>query len=162
MYEWLIFLHVVGALGFLMVYGATISVLFRLKVERETARIEALLSLREMANRWMSLPLLVLVGSGVIMGFTGNWWGRGWIWVSLGILVGAGIALSLLSRPYTRRIWDAIDPVGHPLRQGMGNHPPAAPDELEAILNSSRPRLLTAIGAIGLAVILWLMMYKPF
>lgn len=162
MYEWLVFLHVVGALGFLMIYGSTISVMFCLRVERDPARIEALLGLGELANRWMGVPLLLLVGSGVILGFMGNWWQRGWIWLSLGILVGAGILLTVITRPYARRIWDGVDPLGHPIRPGMGNHPPATPDELGAMLRSGRPWLLTAIGAGGLAAILWLMMFKPF
>ena len=40
--------------------------------------------------------------------------------------------------------------------------PVAGPEELEALLNSGRPMLVAAIGIGGLAILLWLMMFKPF
>lgn len=38
----------------------------------------------------------------------------------------------------------------------------ASTEQLEALLSSSRPILLVAIGIGGLATILWLMIFKPF
>jgi len=45
-----------------------------------------------------------------------------------------------------------------------GEPPPAqvGPDELAALLDTRRPEALAAVGFIGLVLILWLMVLKPF
>jgi hypothetical protein len=40
--------------------------------------------------------------------------------------------------------------------------PPVSAPELDGLLASSRPLLLAWMGVVGLAVILWLMVLKPF
>jgi hypothetical protein len=162
MYRWLVFLHVLSAFAFFLVHGATAGAMFRLKTERDPDRIRAVLGLRDLAERWMGLPLLVLLGSGIALGFYGRWWGRGWIWTSLGILVLVGLLMSIIGRMYHMRVWEGLDPQGHPMRKGAGDRPPASPEQLAAILASGRPWLLTGIGMAGMAVILWLMLFKPF
>jgi hypothetical protein len=41
-----------------------------------------------------------------------------------------------------------------------GSYPMPA-DELEALLRGPRARIIAAIGIAGLAILLWLMVYKP-
>ncbi len=48
---------------------------------------------------------------------------------------------------------------------GMKPHPPMQPvgaAEMDALLAAGRPMLITMIGFGGIAVIAWLMMFKPF
>jgi hypothetical protein len=50
---------------------------------------------------------------------------------------------------------------------GMGQSadrfkPPATEADLEALATSSRPWVLATVGGIGLVVIIWLMLAKPF
>src|SRR6478609_7482514 len=45
MYRWLVFLHVLAVFGFLLAHGTAIAVAFRLRREREVARIRVLLDL---------------------------------------------------------------------------------------------------------------------
>jgi hypothetical protein len=45
MYNWLVFLHVVSALGFMMAHGVSVSVAFALRRERHSERVRALLEL---------------------------------------------------------------------------------------------------------------------
>jgi hypothetical protein len=40
--------------------------------------------------------------------------------------------------------------------------PPATPADLDALATSNRPIILAAVGGIGLIVIVWLMVAKPF
>ena len=40
--------------------------------------------------------------------------------------------------------------------------PPASAEKIAALLGSSRPFLVAVIGSAGIAIILWLMMFKPF
>ena len=93
--------------------------------------------------------LLVLV-SGVVAGFMGHWWSRGWMWVSVGMLVAVSVAMGVLGTPYYERIRRAV---GLPTSWTQGKEPPpseeASPAELDALLTSRRPELLTAIGVGG-------------
>jgi hypothetical protein len=44
--------------------------------------------------------LLVVIVTGVWMAFAGHWWGRGWIWTSLGVLVILLSAMGFIARRY--------------------------------------------------------------
>src|SRR5262245_57450028 len=93
MYPWLVFLHVLGAFAFIMTHGVSVSAVFRLRHESSRERIAALLDLSSMYLNAMYGSLMLLVIAGVIAGFVGNWWGQGWIWTALAILVGVTIAM---------------------------------------------------------------------
>jgi hypothetical protein len=38
---------------------------------------------------------------------------------------------------------------------------PTSPEELEALLHGPQARLISIVGIAGLAILLWLMVYKP-
>jgi hypothetical protein len=110
----------------------------------------------------MYFSLLVLLVSGITSGFLGRWWGQGWIWVSLGLLIAIVAAMSAIG---SRTYGAARKASGLPyFEKGKQNPPiePASAEEIDAILTAGKPVLLTVIGAGGLAVIAWLMMFKPF
>ena len=162
MYPWMVYLHLLGLLGFVLAHGASAAAAFALRRERSLERVQALLTLSTGTYGVMYLSLLVLLVSGIIAGFMGNWWGWGWIWVSLGLLVAMVIAMAVLgSATYgaARKTADL------PYMQGNKQQPPlppASPAELDAALSRANPMLLTVIGYGGLAVITWLMLFKPF
>ena len=55
--------------------------------------------------------------------------------------------------------------IGQKLPRDKSDAPPPAPllpDQLEALLMASTPWILVAVGGIGFAAILLLMMFKPF
>ena len=59
----------------------------------------------------------------------------------------------------------ALKAAGLAYMQGFKPHPsgePACPEEINALLNLSRPIWLAVIGFSSLAIIAWLMMSKPF
>lgn len=164
MYQFLLFLHVGSAIAFLLFHGATASVMFALKRERDPERLRGLLALRDRAESWWGYPMVVLIVSGIILGFMGRWWGRGWIWASLGAFVVILFAMSGFGRMYIERTWHAIDPAGHdpPTKKDDRDGVPASAEELSSFLGTGRPVLLTVIGVAGLGLILWFMMFKPF
>ena len=45
LYQWWVFIHIVGVLGFLLAHGVSVAVLFALRRERDPGRIRALLAL---------------------------------------------------------------------------------------------------------------------
>ena len=148
MYSLLVLVHVVG-------------VAFRLQGERNLERVRALLELSTASYPAMYGSLLVLLLAGIILGLLGNWWGHAWIWVSLILL----IAMLIFMRGFGSRIYGEVrKAVGLPYYDKGKLHPPIEPASAEAInaaLAKGRPTLLTVIGFGGIAVIAWLMMFKP-
>lgn len=164
MYSALRFLHVFSAFAFILIHGATAAAMFALKRERDTKGVEGLLAIRDFAAKWMTVPLASLFVSGIVMGFMGHWWNQTWIWLAIGIFVAIGFAMSGFGRPYHDRLWHAIDPQGHapPTKKEKRRSAPATAEELVGLLAVGRPLLLTVSGVVGLGVILWMMMFKPF
>jgi hypothetical protein len=154
-YEWWVFLHILGVFGFLLGHGVSVGVTFRLRRERDPGRVNALLELSGSSLTVFFYGLLVLVVAGVVAGFLGKWWDEGWIWTALGVLVGISVAMSVLARPYYKRV--------RLVAEAMASGSEAVTeDQFVSILRSPLPLVNAAIGFAGLLVLLWLMMFKPF
>ena len=161
MYRWIVFLHILGAFGFLLMHGASATVSLRLRTERNLERVRALLDLSMTYAGASYGGLLLLLAAGVAAGFLGKWWGQLWIWVSLAILIALMAAMFVLGTSFYSRVRKAA---GLEFMDKYKPHPPVppAPAELDALLSSSRPLVLAAVGGGGLVLLLWLMMFKPF
>jgi formate hydrogenlyase subunit 3/multisubunit Na+/H+ antiporter MnhD subunit len=154
-YRWWVFLHILGVFAFLLGHGVSVAVTFRLRRERDPARINALLELSGSSLTMFFYGLLVLVGAGVVAGFIGKWWGQGWIWTAIGVLVAISVAMSVLARPYYKK----VRLVTEALASGSEA---VTEDQFVAVLRSPLPLVIAVIGYAGLLVIVWLMMFKPF
>jgi hypothetical protein len=158
MYPWLKFLHVLAIFGFLMAHGVTVSVYFTLRRERNVDRIRMLLQMSSSALVIMDLALLLLLATGIIAGFMGRWWNHAWL--SLGLLIALLVAMEMMGV----RTINAIR-LGVGLASSRGQKPLPelmSAEELDTLLGRSQPFQLTVIGFGGLAVIAWLMIFKPF
>lgn len=155
MYNWWVFIHLVGVFGFLTAHGVSVGVAFKLRRERDPQRILALneLSASSISLFYVSLGLLLL--GGIVAGFQGRWWGHGWIWVSLAVLIAASIAMVLVARPYYRR-------VAFVARAKAGGSTAVTDEQFDAILLSHIPYTLAAIGFGSILFILFLMLFKPW
>jgi hypothetical protein len=165
MYQWIVFAHVLAVFGFLIGHGASAAVIFRLRGERDANSIRVLLDLSRRANGVANTCLLLLLVAGVVAGFIGAWWGRYWIWAALGALVLISVAMFAIGSGPLVRIRQLMDPEEaarmKPNRAAAAHDAPTE-EELAKLLAATRPVLVTLIGGGGLAVILWLMMFKPF
>jgi hypothetical protein len=162
MYRVIVFFHILGAMGFLMSHGASASVAFRLRRETEIERIKALLDVSGTAVIVMWISLLVLAVAGIVLGFMGRWWNRGWIWTSIGLLLAIGIVMGIFSGRHYHGLRKLV---GLPYMEGSKDRPaeePASHAEILALINDHKPMVLTVVGFGGIGVILWLMMFKPF
>ncbi len=159
-YRLVVFVHIAGAFWFLISHGASINMLFKLRRERDPERIRALLDLSSSSFSGLYSSLLLLLGAGILGGFMGNWWGHGWIWVSLATLVVLLALMTVFGSFYYARIRKAV---GLPYMLNFKPQQPAGvrAEELDCLLRSSQPVWLAAIGVVGLAILLWLMIYKP-
>jgi hypothetical protein len=159
-YQLVVFLHVIGLFGFLMAHGVSAGVNFALQHERNVDHLRVLLQLLTSTARVMLISLLVVIVTGVIAGFMGQWWGRGWIWLSLILLVVIYAAMAGLGSRMLNQVRQGIG-----LPSSYGQPPQAKPlsaAELNALLNRVQPARLALIGFGGLAIIAWLMLFKPF
>jgi uncharacterized membrane protein len=154
-YTWWVFLHIAGVFGFLIAHGVSVGVAFRLRRERDPKRIMALLDLSNSSVTLLYVSLLLLIGGGVVAGFVGNWWGDGWIWVSLGTLVVTIGAMYAVATTYYRRLRTVIG--------AMADGSQAISEErLGEVLAGPRAWVLAAIGFGAILFILYLMLFKPF
>jgi amino acid transporter len=168
MYQWIVFTHVLAVFGFLIAHGASAAVIFRLRRERDLNAIRVLLDLSRRANGVANACLMLLIVAGVVAGFMGGWWGQYWIWAALGALVLISVAMLGIGSGPLVRIRQLIDPDEAPRgrRQpeqkshDVSSH--SVEEEVAKLLAATRPVLVTVIGGGGLAIILWLMMFKPF
>lgn len=162
MYPVLVYLHVIAVFGFLLAHGVSIAVALTLRRERNPQRLSALLALSGSAVGLMDGAIIILLLTGIVNGFIGHWWGRGWIWVSLVLLLAIAIYMSIAATGFYHQVRKAI---GEPYMVNYKPQPavaPASSAELNALLNNPLPVILAAIGLGGLAIITWLMLFKPF
>jgi len=162
MYPWFVYLHILAIFGFLLSHGASVSAAFALQRERNLERVRTLLDLSVSTYGVMYGSLLVLLVAGIISGFIGRWWGQGWIWVSLVLLIAIVGAMNGMG---TRIYSEARKAAGLPYIIRGKSFPAveaSSPEELDAILSRANPVLLTVIGYGGFAVAAWLMIFKPF
>jgi hypothetical protein len=156
-------MHVLSVFGFLFAHGTSAAVMFKVRRECDVARIRALLDLSAGLGGAMAVTALLLFVTGLVAGFMGGWWGRGWIWVSLALFVGVSVVMSALGRPYLERVRRAAGAASAADQRRQREAPAALPAaDLGAVLASGRPGLVAAVGLGGLVVITWLMMVKPF
>lgn len=157
MYQWLVFLHVLGVFGFLLAHGVSLFVAFRVQREKDIHAIRALLGLSASAVMASFLSLLVLLIGGIAAGFVGHWWSQGWIWAALGVFVVVWASMSIFTGPAFRRARIAVGFTGpSTINESVVS------EKLPEALAALRPWLPTVIGGVGLVVILWLMVLKPF
>lgn len=154
-YTWWVFLHIAGVFGFLIAHGVSVGVAFRLRRERDPKRIMALLDLSNSSVTLLYVSLLLLIGGGVVAGFVGNWWGDGWIWVSLGTLVVTIGAMYAVATTYYRRLRTVIGAM-------VDGSQAISEERLGEVLAGPRAWVLAAIGFGAILFILYLMLFKPF
>lgn len=154
MHRWWVFLHIAGAFGFLMAHGVSAYVTLRLPKERDPARVSQLLELSasSVGFMWNSIGLLLI--GGIAAGFTGQFWGRGWIWAAIVILVVVMAAMYAMGTTWAKRLRTISSAM-------VGGTEAVSRPQFEEILRSKRPYTIAAIGFVGLLAILWLMIFKP-
>lgn len=154
MHRWWVFLHIAGAFGFLMAHGVSAYAVLRLRQEREPRRVTQLLEMSSssIGFMWNSIGLL-LVG-GIAAGFTGGFWGQGWIWAAIVLLVAVTAAMYVVATPWVKRLRTIAAAMAEGSRA-------VSQEQFEGILRSRRPFAIAAIGFVGLLAILFLMIFKP-
>lgn len=165
MYHWMVYLHVLATFTFLLTHGVSSFVALRLRGQRDPALARAWMLVYYDNGLYYAVlygSLLILLITGIVSAFMGKWWGHGWIWLSLALLIGIIVSMTFFAATHYTKIRKAL---GLPYMERWKSQPaidPASQEEIEALLASSPAIILAMIGFGGIAVILWLMMFKPF
>ena len=161
LYPWIVFLHVVGGFKFALAHGVAAAVALRLRRERELERVRTLLDLSSGATGVMYWALLVLLAAGIGAAFVAGLWGKGWIWAAIVLLVALLAFMYVRATPYFGALRRAASLPYFDGRKGHDAEATAAA-ALGSLLASPRPMEIASVGYLGLVVILWLMVVKPF
>jgi hypothetical protein len=162
---WLKLIHVLAALGLVLAHGASAAVAFKLRGERDRVRIGALVDLSNAYLNAFYLALLVVLAAGILSGIGAGYWTSGqlWIWASLIVFIAIVAGMYALAMPHFRDVRHALGMATfQDIRQGVAPPPPADDRELAALLTSGRPMAVAAIGLVGIVVLVYLMVIKPF
>jgi uncharacterized membrane protein len=161
-YLWLKFLHLIAIFTFLFAHGVSGGASLLLSRQRDLETRRLLLETSYKALEFSTPSLLVILVSGIALGFYGSWWGHGWIWTALVIF----LVVSGVMTYFSFRHDDARKAAGLAYRvftSAKRRDPlPADPDLLERRIPRLRTRELAVIGILSLVVIPWLMVLKPF
>lgn len=154
LYQWWVFVHLVGVFGLLASHGVSMVVTFQLRKERDPSRVGALLQLSSssISAFYVSMGLLGL--GGVVAAFQADLWGYGWIWASIIALLAVSVAMYALARPYYERLRFVTTAI-------VEGSKAVRPEQYQEILRSKRPLTVAVIGIGGLVLLLYLMLFKP-
>lgn len=156
MYTWLVFVHLLGVFGFLMSHGVAAFVAFRVHTEKDLSALRALLALSGQSGVVMLVSLLVLLAGGISAAIVGHI-SRNWPFAALVVLIAVSGLMSATTGRQLRKIRAAAE-----FTAGIKMTGEAKPEELAASQATFNPWVSAATGGAGLAIILWLMVLKPF
>jgi hypothetical protein len=159
MHEWVLFLHLGAVFAFLLAHGVQVTAMWKMRSEADPRQTLMLLD---------TLPTVLLVRvtiatvvlSGVIAGFIEPWWQQWWMWLSLALLVAIWAAMWRWGGGYFGLIQETATSALEERTAGSGST--AATTVFDAARMRWQPVGMMFVGIGGLAVILWLMMFKPF
>ncbi len=155
-YNWWVFIHVVGVIGFVLAHGVSTAMALRVPRERDPERLRALLELSGSTAVVLYASTFVLLLGGFGAGFDGHWFSQqAWISVALGVFVAEMVFMWAYTRPYYRRLRRAMA-----IEQAGGTA--VGPREIEQLVESRVPTLSFWVGAVGLLFIVYLMIIQPF
>jgi hypothetical protein len=150
----LLFLHVASVLALLGTHGTSMTVLYRIRRERDRGRILDLVTLSGETILPMYVSLAAIVVTGVLLGLKVHVFSFWWIWAAIVLLVVTAALMGMVARPYFARVKEAcqVRPSGVPR---------VSDEELAQILQAPTAHVITAIGVLGLLAILYLMVFQP-
>ena len=159
---WIVWIHVVGVLLFLLGHGVTAAVVLKLRTERDPAAVRTLLDLSRRSLNFASIGLLIWLVGGILAGFSGNHWttGQYWIWVSLVLAIAVIVMMAPMGRLYFNRIRVTVGLT----EKSNTVDPDFVVDQsaMEAAILSGHPMVLASMGILTIVVLSWLMSFRPF
>jgi len=158
MYTWVVYLHVIAVFVFLIQHAVDILVTFKLRQQTEPDGIYTAYSFMLNNNtRNLRITYAAIIVTGATAGFITPWWKQGWMWTALGVMILIWIIMSRFGPIYLT----AVDTIAETAMKNKTD--PTALEKFKIDLKARRePEIMASTSVIGLLIILWLMMFKPF
>ena len=160
--RWLIFLHVLSALTFYMAHGTSVAMAFKIRKETDFTRMRAMLDLSWSTMILMGVSFLIMGLTGIIMPFMIHIWNKIWIWASIVLMLFVFIYMAMFNETSYKQLRRLV---GLPYMKGgkeLPAEPPSSPEDVAALLKKTSVTGLVLIGYVIPAIVLWLMVFKPF
>jgi hypothetical protein len=160
--RWLVFIHVLSAITFFLAHGAAAAMVFKVRSETDFARIRAMLDLSISTVQAYMLSFLIMGLTGLAMAFIIHIWNKVWIWLSVVLILFVAVWMGLVNEKQIKQLRRLV---GLPYMQGTKEYPaeePASHEEVSALLQKINPYQWTLVGYGIPAIVLWLMIFKPF
>lgn len=160
--RWLVFIHVLSVITMFLAHGASAAMAFQVRKETDFARIRALLDLSWSTMIVMGVSFLIMGLTGVILPFLIRIWNKGYIWLSIVLMLIVFFYMAMFNENHYKQLRRLV---GLPYMKGskqLPAEPPSSPDEVMALLKKSSPTGLVIAGYVIPAIVLWLMIFKPF
>jgi len=158
MYVWIVYLHVAAVFIFLVQHAAEIFVTFKLRQQKEPEGIFATYDFLPNNNsKNLRITYLTIIITGAIAGFISPWWKQGWMWTALGVMMVIWIIMYRFGGQYL----NAVDAITDQAMKNKADEP--AIEKFRSDLKARRePEIMASTSLLGMLIILWLMMFKPF
>lgn len=161
-YPWVVVAHVFLVIVALGAHGTSAFAMFQAKRETDRSRLAAVLDLSGSSLVVSGIALLLAVLLGIVAAIMGGHFGRTWPWASIVVVVIVfGVMTPVGANPMSR----LRQALGMPSRADKKGDPPPQPGtdaEVKAGQAGLRPELLSGLGLMAIAVLVWLMEVKPF
>ena len=160
--RWLVFLHILSAITFFLAHGTSAAMAFRVRKETDFARIRALLDLSWSTMILMGVSFLIMGLTGLILPFMIHIWNRIYIWLSIILMLFVFIYMAMFNESHYKQLRRMV---GLPYMKGNKELPaesPSSPEEVTALLKKTSTSALVIVGYVIPAIVLWLMVFKPF
>lgn len=155
LYSWFVVIHLVGLVVFAIAHGVSMFIAFRVRRIGDPGTVAALLGLSKVAVGPLYLGLVLLLLGGIGAAWGANLWFEPWIIASVVVLIVILAVMYTFATPYYIGIRQALE------ERGPDGRPTLEPTELARMLDTRRPEILFAMGGVGMAVLVWLMVMKP-
>ena len=135
---------------------------FKIRKETDLASIGAMLDLSWSTEILVVVSFLVMGLTGLIMPFLIHIWSKGYIWVSILLMLFVFIYVAVFNETRYKRLRRLAGPLNMKGSRQLPAEPPSRTEKVAALLNKTTVTGLVVVGYIIPAIGLWLMIFKPF
>lgn len=160
--RWLVFVHILAAISFFLAHGTSAAMAFQIRKETDFARIRAMLDLSASTMILMGVSFLIMGLTGIALPFLVHIWNKGYIWLSIVLMLFVFIYMGMFNENHYKQVRRLV---GLPYMKGNKELPaelPSSPEEVAALLKKTNVTSLALVGYVLPAIVLWLMVFKPF
>jgi|KBSSwiStaDraftv2_1062776.scaffolds.fasta_scaffold238827_2 hypothetical protein len=160
--RWLVFVHILAAITFFLAHGTSAAMTFKIRNETDFTRIRAMLDLSWSTMILMGVSFLIMGLTGLVLPFLVHIWNKGYIWLSIVLMLFVFIYMAMFNETHFKQVRRLV---GLPYMKGNTNmpaEPPSSPEEVAKVLQKTSVAGLVIVGYVVPAVVLWLMVFKPF